>query len=149
MPEEGIRSWVRFGRKVCQQRSCREEFENFLLFQTPFFPLLICVLFFLFFSLPLFSSCTLCLEFLLSSVLYFILFYCLFAISWATPAAYGGSQARGLIEAAAAGLRQSHSNSGSELRLRPTPQLTQHQIVNPLSKARDQTRNLMVTSQIR
>ena len=36
---------------------------------------------------------------------------------------YGGSQARGLIGAAAAGLRQSHSNMGSELRLRPTPQL--------------------------
>ena len=38
--------------------------------------------------------------------------------------AYGGSQARGLIGAVAAGLRQSHSNAGSEPRLRPTPQLT-------------------------
>ena len=36
----------------------------------------------------------------------------------------GDSQARGLIGAVAACLRQSHSNSGSELRLRPTPQLT-------------------------
>ena len=36
------------------------------------------------------------------------------AISWAAPAAYGGSQARGLIGAVATGLRQSHSNSGSE-----------------------------------
>ena len=38
--------------------------------------------------------------------------------------AYGGSQARGLIGAVAAGLRQSHSNVGSEPDLRPTPQLT-------------------------
>jgi len=41
----------------------------------------------------------------------------------ATPAAYGGSQARGLIGAAATGLHHSHSNAGSEPRLRPTPQL--------------------------
>ena len=46
------------------------------------------------------------------------------AISWAAPAAYGGSQARGPIGAVATGLRQSHSNSGSEPRLQPTPQLT-------------------------
>ena len=39
-------------------------------------------------------------------------------------AAYGGSQARGLIGAVAASLRQSHSNVGSEPRLQPTPQLT-------------------------
>jgi len=54
--------------------------------------------------------------------LFFVLF-CLFAISWAAPAAYGGSQARDLIGAIATGLRQSHSNTGSEPRLRPTPQL--------------------------
>ena len=53
----------------------------------------------------------------------FCLFVCLFAISWATPVAYGGSQARGLIGAAAAGLHQSHSKVGSKQRLRPTPQL--------------------------
>ena len=41
----------------------------------------------------------------------------------AVPAAYGGSQARGPIGATAAGLRQSLSNAGSKLRLRPTPQL--------------------------
>jgi len=46
------------------------------------------------------------------------------AISWAAPAAYGGSQARGRIGAVATGLRQSHSNAGSEPRLQPTPQLT-------------------------
>ena len=43
----------------------------------------------------------------------------------AAPAAYGGSQARGLIGATtAASLCQSHSNAGSELCLQPTPQLT-------------------------
>ena len=55
--------------------------------------------------------------------------FCLFvvvvvAISWAAPVAYGGSQARGLIGAVATSLHQSHSNSGSEPRLQPTPQLT-------------------------
>ena len=41
----------------------------------------------------------------------YYLFVCLFAISRATFAAYGGSQARGLIRAVATGLRQSHSNT--------------------------------------
>jgi len=50
--------------------------------------------------------------------------FCLFAISWAAPAAYGGSQARGQIGAVAASLRQSHRHAGSEPRLQPTPQLT-------------------------
>ena len=50
--------------------------------------------------------------------------FCLFAISWAAPAAYGGSQARGLIGAVATGLLQSHSNTGSKPRLQSTPQLT-------------------------
>ena len=60
--------------------------------------------------------------------IYFILFYlfiCLFAISWAAPAAYGGSQARGRIGAVAASLHHSHSHVGSEPHLRPTPQLTE------------------------
>ena len=48
---------------------------------------------------------------------------CLFAFSMATSVAYGGSQARGLIGAIAADLRQSYSNSRSEPPLRPTPQL--------------------------
>jgi len=42
----------------------------------------------------------------------------------AALAAYGDSQARGLIGAVAAGLHQSHSNVGSEPRLWTTPQLT-------------------------
>ena len=67
-------------------------------------------------------------------VIIIIFFFCLFvvvvvvvvvvAISWAAPAAYGGSQARGRIGAGATGLHQSHSNVGSEPRLQPTPQLT-------------------------
>jgi len=76
--------------------------------------------------------------------LLFFFFFGLFAISWADPVAYGGSQARGPIGAVATGLRQSHSKVGSEPRLQPTPQL-----VNPLSKGRDRTCNLMVPSWIR
>ena len=38
--------------------------------------------------------------------------------------AHGGSQARGLIGAVAAGLCQSHSDTRSKPRLRPTSQLT-------------------------
>ena len=38
--------------------------------------------------------------------------------------AYGGSQARALMGAVDVSLHKSHSNSGSELYLRPTPQLT-------------------------
>ena len=65
--------------------------------------------------------------------LYF-LFFCLFAISWAAPVIYGGSQARGRIGAVATSLRQSHSNAGSEPRLQPIPQLTATPVINPLSK---------------
>ena len=53
-----------------------------------------------------------------------VVVFVFFAISWAVPAACGGSQARGRIGAVATGLRQSHSNSGSEPCLQPTPQLT-------------------------
>ena len=42
----------------------------------------------------------------------------------AAPAAYGGSEARGQIRAVATSLHHSHSNTGSKLRLQPTPQLT-------------------------
>ena len=54
---------------------------------------------------------------------FFFFFFCLFAISWAVPVAYGGSQAGGLIGAIATSLCQSHSNTRSEPRLQPTPQL--------------------------
>ena len=51
-----------------------------------------------------------------------ISFLC-FCLLRAAPVAHGGSQAKGIIRAAAAGLRQSHSNARSEPCLRPTPQL--------------------------
>ena len=53
---------------------------------------------------------------------FFFSFFCLFR---ATPTAYGGFQARGLIVAVAASLHHSHShsNAGPEPRMRPTPQL--------------------------
>ena len=57
-------------------------------------------------------------------MLFVFWFFCLFAISRAAPAAYGGSQARGRIGAVAAGLHQNHGNMGSEPLLQPTPQLT-------------------------
>ena len=53
--------------------------------------------------------------------LFFLFLFC-FVFSRAAPAAYGGSQARGLIGAVVSNLHQSHSNEGSELRLQPTPQ---------------------------
>ena len=55
-----------------------------------------------------------------SFLLYFILFLSFFR---AAPAVYGGSQARDLIGAVATSLHHSDSNTGSEQRLRPTPQL--------------------------
>ena len=62
----------------------------------------------------------------LSFVGYYNFFFLVvsFPFSRDAPVAYGGSQARGLIGAIAAGLRHSHSNSGSEPPLQPTPQLT-------------------------
>ena len=53
----------------------------------------------------------------------FFFFFCLFVFSRAVPTVYGGSQARDLNGAVATGLRQSYSNTRSELCLRPTPQL--------------------------
>ena len=58
----------------------------------------------------------------------FFFFFCLFAFSKAAPTAYGGSQVKGQIGAAAAGHSHSHShshsNAGSEPHLQPTPPLT-------------------------
>ena len=76
-------------------------------------------------------------------------FYNFFFFLRAALMAYGGSQARGLTGAAAAGLYHSHSNAGSELHLRPTPFLWQRHILNPLSKARYRTHVFMDTSWVR
>ena len=50
-------------------------------------------------------------------------FLCVFKSFLAVLVAYGCSQVRGQIGAAAASLHHSHSNAGSELHLWPTPQL--------------------------
>ena len=69
-----------------------------------------------------------------------------FSLFRATPVAYGCSQTRGLIRATATSLHHSHSNARSKLCLQPTPQLMA--ISDPLSKASDQTHNLMIPSWI-
>ena len=57
--------------------------------------------------------------------IYLLTYFLSFCLSGAAPAAHGGSQARGLIGTVDTGLRHSHSNAGSKLRLQPTPQLTE------------------------
>ena len=61
-------------------------------------------------------------ELILSKFLYFttyrFFFFCLFR---ATPVAYGGFRARGLIRATAAGLYHSYSNARSKPHLRTAP----------------------------
>ena len=74
---------------------------------------------------------------------FFFFFFLLFR---ATPMAYGGSPARGQIGAVATCL--CHSHAGSELCLQPTPQLMAMRVLNPLSKAREQTCLLMDASHI-
>ena len=63
-------------------------------------------------------------SYFLPSVTFSFLCFLSFVFSRATPTAYGGSQARGLIAAVAASLHQSHSSIGSQPHLQPTPQLT-------------------------
>ena len=50
-------------------------------------------------------------------------FFSFFLFFRAISVAYGGSQVRGQIRAIAARLYHSHSNTGSEPHLQPTPQL--------------------------
>ena len=54
--------------------------------------------------------------------------------------AYGGSQARGRIRAVAVGLHHSHSDTGSEQRLRPASQL--RTMLDPKPTERGQGSNL-------
>ena len=53
----------------------------------------------------------------------FVCMYVHIYVFRAASAAYGSSQARRQIKAAATDLYHSHSNAGSELHLRPIPQL--------------------------
>ena len=78
----------------------------------------------------------------------FFLVFCPFFFR-AAPAAYRGSQARGLIRATAAGLRHSHSNVRYQLHHDLHHSSRQHLILNPLREVRDRTRNLIVPSWIR
>ena len=78
--------------------------------------------------------------------LFFFLAFCLFRPA---PSAYGGSHARGLIGAIAAGLRHSHSNARSEPHLNLHHSSRQCRILNPLGEARDWTCYLTVPSWIR
>ena len=70
---------------------------------------------------------------------YFILFFS------TTPWAYGGSQARGSIEAVATATAMQDPSHVCDLH----HSSQQCQILNPLSKARDRIHNLMVPCQIR
>ena len=76
-------------------------------------------------------------------------FFCLFAISWAAPAAYGGSQATGQIEAVATGHARTTATQDPSCICNLHHSSWQRRILNPLSKGRDRTRNLMVPIQIR
>ena len=71
------------------------------------------------YAIPRSESCC-----LFNFILLFFFFFGLFAFSRVAPTAYGGSQARGRIGTIATCLRHSHSNTGSEPCLRPTPQFT-------------------------
>ena len=79
---------------------------------------------------------------------FFCLFVCLFGGGAAPEVAYGSSQPRGWIEAVAAGLHHSHSNARSKPVCDLHHNSWQHQILNPLSEARDQTCILMDVSQV-
>ena len=61
-------------------------------------------------------------QFPILKLIFFCFFFCLFLLFRATPAAYGGSEARGQIGATAATLLHSHNNVGSKPHMQPTPQ---------------------------
>ena len=58
-----------------------------------------------------------------SSENYYYYYFVFLSFLGPALAAYGGSQARGLIRAVATGLHQSYNNARSEPHLRPIPQL--------------------------
>ena len=78
-------------------------------------------------------------------VLFCFFVFCLFR---ATPTAHGGSQARGQVGVVAASLRHSHSNADPRCVCNLHCNSRQHQMLNALSEARDQTRNLMSPGRI-
>ena len=78
--------------------------------------------------------------------MYFIFIFLLFR---AAPTAYGSSQARGQIAATAAGLCQSHGNAVLSHVFNLHRSSREVWILNPLSKARNWTHNIMLPNQIR
>ena len=79
----------------------------------------------------------------------FFLFFCLFAISWAAPTAYGGSQASGLMELWLPAYTRATAMQDPSHVCDLHHSSRQRRILNPLSKGRDRTCNLMVPSRIR
>ena len=73
---------------------------------------------------------------------FLILFTYLFCLFRATLVVYGGSQARGQIRTVVAGLATATATRD----LNHVCSSQQHQILNPLSEARNQTHDLMDTS---
>ena len=65
---------------------------------------------------------------------YLIIYLFYFCHFRAAPVAYGSSQAKGGIGAAAAGLHHNPSNAASELHLRPIPQLTAELDLQPTDR---------------
>ena len=104
----------------------------------------------LFSYLPFFSFCFGFLLFFLFGG--FCLFVCLFlvflpfAFSRTAPTAYGGSQARNIIIPGAYARATAMPDPSRVYDLHHSSR--QRQILNPLSKAKDQTRNLLVPSWI-
>ena len=77
-----------------------------------------------------------------------VAFFFLLLLFRAAPA-YGGSQARGQIGAKPLAYTRATAMRDLSLVCDLHHSLQQYQILNPLNKARDRTRNLMVPSRIR
>ena len=78
----------------------------------------------------------------------FFFFFCLFAISWADPVAYGGFRLGVESELQPPAYARATAMWAPSLICNLHYSSQQSQILNPLSKARDQAHNLMVPSQI-
>ena len=89
-------------------------------------------------NIKLVSTCAVCHLFLFFS----FFFFCLFVFFRATPPAHGSSQTRGPIGAATATATGDPSGVYN-----PHHSSPQHQILNPLSQARDRTHVLTDASQ--
>ena len=88
---------------------------------------------------------------ILGNLLYLFIYlfiYLLSFLSWATPMAYGASQARGLIAAIATAYTRDTATWDLSHILKLHYISWQCQILNPLSKARNQTHSLFVPSHI-